>query len=141
MTKLEADLLHRALELCDGWNGRMQIETMGGVKGPIKSRYGKDESWTCGVDGVTFRLFPHGLAPNARHFHRLYVRCPVCGKEVPAGRLHQHAVTHVPACRHHSGVYQRTSLWHRNWYVDDLGNFKPKPREFQREFPSLPAGF
>ena len=141
MTRDEALLLHRALQLCDGWNGRLQIETMGGVKGPVKSRYnGPVTDWTCAVDGITFRLFPAGLAPGGNGFHRLYVRCPICGREVSAGRFHQHANIHVPPAKS-TGTYRRTSLWHRNWYVDDLGHFKPIPYEWQREFPSKPAGF
>ena len=46
------------------------------------------------VEGVTFKLHRH--IPKGRKVskHRLFAECPVCGKDVPVGRLHQHAVVH-----------------------------------------------
>ena len=48
------------------------------------------------VEGVNFVLHEHTGHKSGRKssMHRLFAICPVCGKDIPAGRMHQHAVVH-----------------------------------------------
>lgn len=48
------------------------------------------------VEGVRFVLHEHVGHKSGRKSskHRLYASCPVCGKDIPAGRMSQHAVVH-----------------------------------------------
>lgn len=59
------------------------------------------------VDGITFKLKKHtakgvverkwtrrGSGLIKVSTHRLFAECPLCGKEVPVGRMQQHAVVH-----------------------------------------------
>ena len=58
-----------------------------------KSAHGSVE-----VEGVKFVLHEHIPAKSGNKYseraHRLYAICPMCGKDIPAGRMHQHAVVH-----------------------------------------------
>jgi len=144
--KRQSDLLLLGLELCDTGN-RKQLGHLLHHSGVAGSRFGMEEEWTKSVGGITFRLRSSvrkfGEKP---FFHRLLVNCPCCGREVPVGRLHQHAIQHVKgrevALRHPDDKPRRwTSIWHEKWYVDEIGGFRRMPQEFQRGFPSNPAGF
>lgn len=42
------------------------------------------------VDGFWVRVLSQRSARRVGYFHRLFVTCPVCEREVPFGRLHQH---------------------------------------------------
>lgn len=56
-----------------------------------------DVPLTLGAETVTadVTIYPSRspMLREARKPHRVYVVCPNCGNEVPAGRLHQHAGT------------------------------------------------
>ena len=56
------------------------------------------------VEGVRFVLHEHTGHKSGRKSskHRLYASCPVCAKDVPAGRMRQHATVHElrPRARH-----------------------------------------
>ena len=85
-------------------------------------------------------------SPLTRLEDFVHVACPCCGREIPYGRMHQHAIQHVvkrwrrltsptdpkPSFR---------SIWYKRWYVDEYGFFHKVPREIQYGFPSMPAGF
>jgi hypothetical protein len=140
-----SEMLHQALELC---STRDSLAIVLGEEGIIDSRWAPTEEWTKSAGGIVFRLRPAGELRKfgERHyFHRLEVACPVCGRWVPAGRLHQHARVHVrKRLDWRSPVkFDRpsSSVYWRYWYVDAVGYWKPQPREFQRGFPSMPAGF
>lgn len=47
------------------------------------------------IDGVTVivRARDPNISPRKRP-HRVYAVCPDCGKQVSAGRLHQHSIIH-----------------------------------------------
>jgi hypothetical protein len=50
------------------------------------------------VSGPTVRLkVIVRPGPNAGRAHRIFVECPECGVQIPAGRLHQHVGTAVCA--------------------------------------------
>jgi hypothetical protein len=135
----EYALLHEALRLCD-WSQRRELAEALNCPGIRKSRFDDSEEWEAAVGGVTFRLYASGSGPHARHFHRLYVRCPVCGKEIPYGRLHQHAGQHVR--KFGLDIRPNRSVWHRHYYVEkDTNVWRKMPREFQRAFPQQPGNF
>ena len=91
----QSRLLHDALELCD-WSTRKELAILLNDPGVTKSRWAKGKTYTKSVGGITFRLRSgvrqFGEKP---YFHRLLVACPCCGREVPYGRMHQHAIQHV----------------------------------------------
>ena len=131
----QSQMLHQALTLC---GQRRSLALVLGKDGVIKSRFGKEEEWSRAAGGIIFRLRP----ASSSQFHRLEVSCPVCGKFVSAGRLHQHANVHVRyLVRFGDESPLRNSIYYQNWYVDAEGYWHRMPREFQRSFPSLPTGF
>ena len=131
----QSHMLHEALTLC---GRRRSLALVLGKPGVIKSRFHPEEEWVRAVGGVIFRL----RSASSSQFHRLEVACPVCGEFVSAGRLHQHANRHVRALvRLGDDPPLRNSVYFQNWYVDGDGYWRRVPREFQRSFPSLPAGF
>lgn len=142
-----SEMLHEALELCGNRSSLAVVLNHGGIP---KSRFAPTEEWTKSAGGIVFRLRTAGefrKFGERPHFHRLEVACPACGKWVPAGRLHQHARVHVRRRLSYQdyGVIKfnspRSSVYWRHWYVTADGYWKPQPREFQRAFPSSPAGF
>ena len=142
----QSRLLHDALELCD-WSTRKELAILLNDPGVKKSRWPKGKTYTKSVGGITFRLRSgvrqFGEKP---YFHRLLVACPCCGREVPYGRMHQHAIQHV--VKRWKRLTSPTdpkpsfrSIWYKRWYVDEYGFFHKMPRVIQYGFPSMPAGF
>jgi hypothetical protein len=143
--KRQSDMLLIALELCS-WENRRNLGYLLRHPGVRKSRFKKGEEWTRNVAGITFRLKSgerkFGEAP---YFHRLNVVCPCCSREVPYGRLHQHAIVHVVGrlveLRHpDDGPLRLKSVWHERWQVTEEGGFRRKPSCIQYGF-HLSAGF
>lgn len=46
------------------------------------------------IDGTLVRVLPKNV--DGTRTHRALATCADCGKEVPAGRLHQHRTIHKP---------------------------------------------
>jgi hypothetical protein len=148
--KRQSELLHVALEFCYSGH-RRELGGMLQHKGVAKSRFRPDEQWVQALCGLTFQLFPansNRRFGDKKRFHRLEVICPCCGASIPVGRFHQHAPGHINSriaiSRLMAGGYtipKRRSAWPDYWYVNTDGNFVRTPREFQRAFPSQPAGF
>jgi hypothetical protein len=132
--------------LCD-YSNRSELGFQLADKGVRKSRWAKGLTYQKSVAGIIFRLRSGvRLFGEKPYFHRLEVACPCCGRWIPYGRMHQHAIIHVRG-RYGMLVDPRDtppkwrSIWWKRWYVDDYGLFKKKPAEFQRAFPSNPGGF
>ena len=146
----QSKLLHWALQLCDSSN-RASLGLILHHPGIESSRFGRDEEWVRMAGTIRFRLRKHSSfqqpgMPEGLYFHRLLVTCPCCGREIPAGRLHQHAMVHVNARMavrdQRENGYVTRSVYHPNWYVDpSSGDWKRVPRQWQRSFPQQPAGF
>ena len=150
--KRQSDLLHVALELCYSGH-RRELGGLLGHRGVAKSRFKPDEQWVQAICGLTFQLFPansNRRFGDKKRFHRLEVVCPCCAGSIPVGRFHQHAPRHINErlpiltkrleSDDNRAIPKGKSAWPDGWYVKD-GHFYRKPREFQRSFPSLPAGF
>lgn len=142
----QSEQLHLALQLCSHEN-RANLGVLLGHEGVMDSRFDPSEQWVRQVGLLTFRLKKAGKLRQfgePRWFHRLYVQCPCCGKNVPVGRLHQHARTHVAGRVAPSEValpkHHRVSIWHERWWVDERGYFLRRGVFQQRGFP-LSAGF
>lgn len=58
------------------------------------TRFPKEAEGTANIGGVVFKLHKHVPRGRKTSKHRLYAQCPVCGKDVPVGRMHQHATVH-----------------------------------------------
>jgi len=67
-----------------------------GVKVGRGRKIPKSAKGVAEVEGVRFVLHEHVGHGSGRKSskHRLYASCPVCGKDIPAGRMHQHATVH-----------------------------------------------
>jgi len=74
-------------------NARKRVYDALGVKG---SKFPKQAKGVAEVEGVTFVLHEHTGHKSGRKSskHRLSAICPVCGKDIPLGRMRQHAVVH-----------------------------------------------
>ena len=78
-------------------NNRKRVYDALGVNVNVKGRkIPKQAKGVAEVEGVTFVLHEHTGHKSGRKssMHRLFATCPVCGKDIPAGRMHQHAVVH-----------------------------------------------
>ena len=143
----QSQLLLEALELCDSSNRRSLGELLGS-DGVGDSRWPAEEEWSESVGGIIFKLRPNSKNSGSGwdfYFHRLMVVCPVCALEIPVGRLHQHARTHVRTRLHQSEVplpkTPTVCIWYKKWHVDEDGLWHRMPSEFQYNFPQRPGGF
>jgi hypothetical protein len=67
------------------WNSPAWAPAFGGTKLPVT-----EEQITIVDDSGTISVDLHLLPITKGKFHRVMVTCPRCGKEIPAGRIHQH---------------------------------------------------
>jgi hypothetical protein len=73
---------------------REMLATSMGVPHYKGHTFPKTAEGTANIGGVVFKLYKHVPRGHKTSKHRLYAVCPVCGKDVPVGRMHQHATVH-----------------------------------------------